>query len=57
MAKRNLYLTNTPIEEAKKIYEDALRGLTGESKKEMIPVIEIRASTNLLLLIVKQYAA
>lgn len=40
MAKRNLYLTNTPIEEAKKIYEDALRGLTGESKKETIPVIE-----------------
>ncbi|MGB5822993.1 MAG: molybdopterin biosynthesis protein [Proteocatella sp.] len=40
MTKRNLYLNNTPVEEAKKIYIEALSDLFESSRKETVPVIE-----------------
>lgn len=40
MAKRNLYLNNTPVEEAKKIYIDALSDLLERPRKEMVQVVE-----------------
>lgn len=39
MAKRNLYLSNTPVDEAKQTYLSALKGLL-EPRYETIPVIE-----------------
>lgn len=40
MAKRNLYLNNTSLEEAKKIYIEALSDLLENPRKEMILVID-----------------
>lgn len=39
MGKRNLYLNNTPVEEALAVYREALKGLVSP-KTEMIPVIQ-----------------
>lgn len=40
MTKRNLYLKNTPLEEAKKIYESAIEDILNKIKTEKVSVIE-----------------
>ena len=39
MGKRNLYLNNTPVEEALNVYREALKGLIAPGR-ETVPVIE-----------------